>query len=140
MLSATVDIIATMGSYRGLVHFLNRLRTRMKSFFASSESASMHRNRYIYRQYETTGFANSHSDKCKNIELEEQWALERKTNKSRYSGGSRIDCRGGLSIPRALARAKFFATPTFGPFTNDVRPARSTHQKARFARDNNNYY
>ena len=25
------------------------------------------------------------------------------------------------------------ATPTFGPFTNDVRPARSTHQKARFA-------
>ena len=25
-------------------------------------------------------------------------------------------------------------------FTNDVRPARSTHQKARFARDNNNYY
>ena len=24
------------------------------------------------------------------------------------SDGSRIDCRGGLSIPRALARAKFY--------------------------------
>ena len=61
---------------------------------------------------------------------------------SRYvsSGGSRIDCRGGPSIPRALAREILCATPTFGPFTNDVRPARSTHQKARFARDNNNYY
>ena len=60
---------------------------------------------------------------------------------SLFSGGSRIDCRGGPSIPRALARAKFYVLrPLFGPFTNDVRPARSTHQKARFARDNNNYY
>ena len=25
-----------------------------------------------------------------------------------FSGGSRIDCRGGPSIPRALARAKFY--------------------------------
>ena len=25
-----------------------------------------------------------------------------------YRGGSRIDLRGGLSIPRALARAKFY--------------------------------
>ena len=28
---------------------------------------------------------------------------------TRISGGSRIDFRGGLSIPRALARAKFYA-------------------------------
>ena len=64
MSSATVDIIVTMGNYRALVRFLNSLRTRMKSFFVSSESTLMHRNRYAD---EKTGFANSHSNICKNI-------------------------------------------------------------------------
>ena len=45
--SATVDIRVTMGSYRALVLFLNSLQTRMMSFFVSSESTLMHRNRYI---------------------------------------------------------------------------------------------
>ena len=31
--SATVDIIVTLGSYRAPFHFLNSLRTCMKSFF-----------------------------------------------------------------------------------------------------------
>ena len=47
---------------------------------------------------------------------------------------------GAKYTARVSAREILCATPTFGPFTNDVRPARSTHQKARFARDNNNYY
>ena len=33
-----------------------------------------------------------------------------------YRGGSRIECRGVLSIPRALARAKLCATPTLTSF------------------------
>ena len=49
VLSPAFNIIVTMGSYRGLVHFLNSLRTRMNLAFASSES--------------------SHSDKYKNIEV-----------------------------------------------------------------------
>ena len=45
--------------------------------------------------HENTGFVNSHYDKCKNIDalktriskeaVEEQWVLNRKTNKSRYA-------------------------------------------------------
>ena len=48
--SATVDIIVTRGSNGALVHFLNSLRTRMKSFFALSESTSMHRNKYAVQK------------------------------------------------------------------------------------------
>ena len=64
--TATVDVIVTMGSYRALVRFLNSLRTRMKSFFVSSESTLMHRNRYAERK---DRFCNSHSDIYKNINV-----------------------------------------------------------------------
>ena len=46
-------------------------------------------------------------------------------NTAEYRGGCRIDCRGGLSIPRALARAKFMinlcATPTFDVISAEYR-------------------
>ena len=37
-----------------------------------------------------------------------QWRIQEYLKGGHYRGGSRIDCRGGLSIPRALARAKFY--------------------------------
>ena len=63
MSCAAVVLIVTMGSYGALVRFLNSLQTNMYSF-ASSVSASMHRNRYP-----KTGFANSNSDRIKNINI-----------------------------------------------------------------------
>ena len=64
--SATVDLIVTMGSYRALFHFLNSLQTCMKSFLASSGAR---RCISIGTWYEKTSFANSHGDKCKNINI-----------------------------------------------------------------------
>ena len=64
IVSATVDILVTMGSYRALVHFLNSIRTRMKSVLRRPRARQCI---VIGTQYEKTGFANSHSDKCKNI-------------------------------------------------------------------------
>ena len=82
MSSATVDIIVTMGSYRAFVRFLNSLRTRMKSFFVSSESTLMHRNRYAVRKDRFCEQPQRHMSK---EAVEEQWTLKRHTNKSRYA-------------------------------------------------------
>ena len=51
------------------------------------------------------------------------------------SGGSRIDCKGGLSIPRALARAKFYV---LRPLLDRLRmtyvlPVRPTRKLASLA-------
>ena len=52
-----------------------------------------------------------------------------------FSGGSRIDCRGGPSIPRALARAKFYV---LRPLLDRLRmtyvlPVRPTRKLASLA-------
>ena len=66
---------------------------------------------------------------------EERRRIRKRRKKKNASGGSRIDCRGGLSIPRALARAKFYV---LRPLLDRLRmtyvlPVRPTRKLASLA-------